>query len=73
MPIMIIILIIQYDLKPLVYFCTYKELARVTALSCRLGRVPYDHAFGTLMSGCTPYDRTFGALIAHSLSVTKQL
>ena len=36
----------------------YKVLARVPALSCRLGRVPYDRAFGTL--------------IVHSLSITKK-
>ena len=32
-------------------------LAKVPALSCRLGRVSYDHAFGALTSGCAPYDR----------------
>ena len=48
-------------------------LAKVPALSCRLGHVPYDHAFGILMDGCAPYDRAFGALIVRSLSITKKL
>ena len=38
-------------------------LAKVPTLSCRLGRVPYDRAFGTLTNGCAPYDCAFGALI----------
>ena len=55
-------------------FCVYIYiLAKVPALSCRLGHVPYDHAFGVLMGGCAPYDRAFGALIVHSLSITKKL
>ena len=47
-------------------------LAKVPALSCRLGRVPYDRAFGALMGGCAPYNRAFGALIVCSLSITKK-
>ena len=31
-------------------------LAKVPALSCRLGHVPYDHAFGFLTGGYAPYD-----------------
>ena len=37
----------------------YEILAKVPALSCRLGRVPCDHAFGALMGGGAPYDHTF--------------
>ena len=47
-------------------------LAKVPALSCRLGYVPYNRAFGALMGGYAPYDRAFGALIVHSLSITKK-
>ena len=47
-------------------------LAKVPALSCRLGRVPYDRAFGALAGSCAPYDRAFGALIVRSLSITKK-
>ena len=50
-----------------------KQLAKVPALSCRLGHVPCDHAFGVLTGGCAPYDRAFGALIVRSLSITKKL
>ena len=48
-------------------------LAGVPALSCRLGRVPYDRTFGAFAGRCAPYDRAFGALIVHSLSITKRL
>ena len=51
----------------------YSTLAKVPALSCRLGHVPYDHAFGILTGGCAPYDCAFGALIVRSLSITKKL
>ena len=51
----------------------YYILAKVPALSCRLGHVPYDHAFGVLTGGCAPYDRAFGALMVRSLSITKIL
>ena len=51
----------------------YSRLAKVPALSCRMGRVPYDRAFSALTGGCAPYDRAFGALIVHSLSITKSL
>ena len=37
----------------------------IPPLSCRLGHVPYDHAFGVLAGGCAPYDR---ALIRRSHS-----
>ena len=47
-------------------------LAKVPALSCRLGHVPYDRAVVALMGGCAPYDRAFGTLIVHSLSITKK-
>ena len=43
-------------------------LARVPALSCRLGRVPCDGAFGALAGGCAPCDRA----IVHSLSIAKK-
>ena len=49
------------------------ELAKVPALSCRMGHVPYDRAFGTLTGGCVPFDRAFGALIVRSLSMQKSL
>ena len=35
------------------FFC--KTLAKVPALLCRLGHVPYDCAVSTLTSGCIPY------------------
>ena len=44
--------------SPLFLFVIITKLAKVPALSCRLGRVPYDHAFG--------------ALIVRSLSITKK-
>ena len=54
-------------------FQLYIVLAKVPALLCRLGHVPYDRAFGALMGGCAPYNRTFGALIVRSLSITKNV
>ena len=42
------------------------RLAKVPALSCRLGRVPYDRAFGALACDFIPLDRAFGALISIS-------
>ena len=42
-------------------------LARVPALSCRLGRVPY------LTCGLIPHDRALGILIVRLLSITKKL
>ena len=50
----------------------YSRLAKVPALSCRLGRVPYDRTFGALTCDCAPYDCTYGALIVRSLSITKK-
>ena len=47
----------------------YGRLAKVPALSCRKGRVPYDRASGAITGGCAPYDR---ALIVRSLSITKK-
>ena len=41
----------------------YSKLAEVPALSCRVGRVPYNRAFGTFMGGCVLCDRAFGALL----------
>ena len=35
------------------HFVIYYGLVKVPALSCRLGRVPYDRAFGALL--CAPY------------------
>ena len=32
----------------------YSGLAKVPALSHRLGRILYDHAFGAVTRGCTP-------------------
>ena len=51
---------------------TYYLLARVPALSCRLGHVPCDRAFGALAGGCALYDCAFGALIVCSLSTAKK-
>ena len=48
-------------------------LAKVPALSCRLGHVPYNHGFGILTGGCAPYNRAFSALMVRSLSITKKL
>ena len=36
------------------FFCHYILLAKVPALSCMLGRVPYYRAFGALTSDCAP-------------------
>ena len=60
----------QFDGKHL--HLLYIALVKVPALSCRLGHVPYDRAFGALMSGCAPYDRAFGVLIVRSLSIKKK-
>ena len=38
-------------------------LAKLPALSFRLGHVSNNHAFGTLTCGCFPNGRAFGALI----------
>ena len=54
------------------FFAFKAILAKVLALSCRLGHGPYDHAFSALTSGCAPYDRAFGTLIVRSLSITKK-
>ena len=54
-------------------FQLYIILAKVPALLCRMGRVPYDRAFGALTDGCVPFNRAFGALIVRSLSMQKSL
>ena len=51
----------------------YSGLAKVPALSCRIGYVPYDRAFGALTGGCVSFDRTFEALIKRFLSMQKSL
>ena len=47
-------------------------LAKVLALSCRLGHVPYNRTFGALTSGCAPYNHAFSTLIVRSFSITKK-
>ena len=50
-------------------------IAKIPALSCRLGHVPYDHAFGALTSSCTPHDRAHSALLINyplQKSLTKE-
>ena len=37
-------------------------LAKVPALSCRPGRVPYDRTIGALVCGVISYDHAFGTL-----------
>ena len=59
-------------LQPLMVCVFIFVIAKVPALSCRLGHVSYDHAFSALMSGCAPYDHAFGALIVHFLFITKK-
>ena len=54
---------IQWHHKPCEYNnYDYLILAKVPALSCRLGRVPY----GALTSGCAPHDRAEIAPLALS-------
>ena len=45
------------------------RLAKVPALSCRLGHIPYDRA---LMGDSIPYNCAFGSLIVRFLSITKK-
>ena len=59
-------------IKDLGFLRAYKVLARVPALSCRLGRVPCDRALSAFAGGCASYNRAFGTLIVHSLSITKK-
>ena len=51
------------------YIC--RLLAKVPALLCRLGRVPYDRAFGALMGGRSSIRLHLRALIVCSLSIKK--
>ena len=44
-------------------------LAKVPALLCRLGHVPYNRTFGALRSGCAPYGRSHSALLIRGKKV----